>query len=80
MPGMAGLGQKRRINDVRDVSGVPPIAPELARRTEPAGGRSELALHHTITTPRTYEPSIMSYLDWRFLSTWRTVSRLRSAS
>jgi hypothetical protein len=32
------------------------------------------------TAQWTYEPSIMSYLDWRSASTCRTVSRLRPAS
>jgi hypothetical protein len=32
-PVMSESGQDRRIDDVRDVSGVPPIASELARRS-----------------------------------------------
>jgi hypothetical protein len=37
---MTGLGQDRRIDDVRDVSGVAPIASKLARRSNNGSGQS----------------------------------------
>jgi hypothetical protein len=38
---MSQMGQDRRIDDVRDVSGVPPIASELARRSNNGPGQEE---------------------------------------